>query len=288
MEILDNVKIHLISALHMMKWGGISFMVPFPCTGLYADLQNIAQRFNIFPRKRPGMMLAPGIMLAEYLTPARNYVRHYANGNTNIEPIQGCDAYEYAQILNPNAFSIIPECCIWYDPRMLDDHVSETTLGEAFEYGNTQTNHANNFLLDLWERATPHMVTNTLYRVMVENFMEPLIKKYTNVSNPPYKFDARVHARKATIAEKIGIEGHDDIYRMFRLGGLRRALEEEYKATGHSEVEALRDEAHTKLQEYDAYLHEKYEVVNHPIRNLVALSTGCLMHSALYAKTLQR
>jgi hypothetical protein len=75
---------------------------------------------------------------------------------------------------------------------------------------------------------------------------------------------------------------------MFRLGGLRRALDEEFKAAGSSEVEALRDEAHAMLLEYDTFLHDNYEVLNHPIRNLVGMSTGCLLHSALYAKTLQR
>jgi hypothetical protein len=288
MKVLDRVKIHFISALHMMKWGGISHMVPHPCTPLYPELQNNAQRFNIFPRKRPGTMLAPGIMHAEYLTPARNWVRHQAAGNTNIEPIRGCDAYEYAQVLNPDAFIIIPECCIWYEPRMLDDRVSETTLGEAFRYGNQVTNEANNFMLDVWGRARPHMETKTPFRHMVEDFMEPLVKKYTNVSNPPFKFDARVHARKATVAEKIGIEGHDDIYRMFQLGGLQRALDEEFKTTRSPEVEVLRDEAHARLLEYDAFLHENYEILNHPIRNLVGMSTGCLLHSAFYAKTLQR
>ena len=53
-------------------------------------------------------------------------------------------------------------------------------------------------------------------------------------------------------------------------------------------MEALRDEAHAELLEYDGFLHENYDVVNHPIGNLVGMSTGCLLHSALYAKTLQR
>lgn len=46
--------------------------------------------------------------------------------------------------------------------------------------------------------------------------------------------------------------------------------------------------AHARLLEYDAFLYENYEVLNHPIGNLVGMSTRCLMYSALYAKTLQR
>jgi hypothetical protein len=288
MKILDKVKMHLVSALHMMKWGGISFMVPIKCTGLYANLQNVAKKYNVFPRKRPGTMLAPGIMHAAYLTPARNYARHHAAGNTNIEPIQGCDTYEYVQMINPDAFIIIPECCIWYDPRMLNDNLSDTTLEDALKYGNEKTNQANNYLLDIWTEALPHLITETPYKKMMEEIMEPLIEKYTNVSNPPFTFNASIRGRKATIAEKIGIEGHDDIYRMFPLGGLWRTLEEEYKASGDSIISSLKDTVHDKLASYDKYLHENYEVVNHPIKNLVGMSTGALLYSSLYAKTLQR
>ena len=65
-------------------------------------------------------------------------------------------------------------------------------------------------------------------------------------------------------------------------------MDVEFKATGKSEVASVRDEAHARLVEYDGFLHENYEVLNHPIKNLVGMSTGCLMHSAMYAKTLQR
>ncbi len=288
MKILDNVKMHLISALHMMKWGGISFMVPIKCTDLYADLQNIAGKFNVFLRKRPGTMLAPGVMQAEYLTPARNYVRHYSAGNRNIEPINGCDAYEYVQMMNPDAFIIIPECCIWYEPRMLDDRISDTTIGEALKYADDKTNQANNLLLDLWKQALPHMSTETPHKKMVIEVMEPLIERYTNVSNPPFTFDPVKHEREATVAEKIGIEGHDDIYRMFKLGGLYKALDAEHKISGNPTIEALKKAAYDKLVEYDKYLHENYEVINHPIRDLVGVGIGALLYSALYAKTLQR
>jgi hypothetical protein len=287
-SILDKVKMHFLSSLHMMKWGGISFMVPHPCNLLYADLQNAAKRFNIFTRKRPGTMLAPGIMHAAYLQPARNWVRHYAAGKKNLEPIEGCDMYEYVQVINPNAFIIIPECCIWYDPRMQDDRDSTSTLGESLEYANKVTNKANNFLLDLWNQALSHLKTETPFKKMVKESMEPLIKRYINVSNPPFTFDSKVHSRKASIAEKIGIEGHDDLYRMFPLGGMYRMLNEEYKATGKDRVGELRDIAYEKLYEYDDYLNKNYEVINTPIRNLVGMSIEALFHTSQYTKTLQQ
>jgi hypothetical protein len=62
----------------------------------------------------------------------------------------------------------------------------------------------------------------------------------------------------------------------------------EYKKGGNDSISALREEAYAKLVEWDTFLHENYEVVNHPIRNLVGMSTGALLASAEYAKKLQK
>jgi hypothetical protein len=233
-------------------------------------------------------MLAPGIMHAQYLQPARNYIRHYAAGNHNLEPINGCDSYEYAQIWNPDSFIIIPECCLWYEPRMLDDRESDTTLGEAFEYGNGKMNEANNFLLDTWKEAEPHLKTDTPWKKMTWENVEPLIAKYTNVSNPPFKFNPKVHARKATVAEKIGIEGHDDLYRMFNLGGMYKMFDEEVKASGSEKAQELKDRCHDRLVEYDKFLHGEYDIVNTPIRNLVGMSIGAVLEASQYTRGLVR
>jgi hypothetical protein len=288
MKLMDVIPFHFVSALHMMKWGGISYMVPHPCPELYAPLQNSAKMFNVFLRKRPGTMVAPGVMAAEYLTPARGWVRQYAKGNTNIEPLQGCNIYEYGQILNPDIFIMIPECCIWYEPRMLDDRLSDTTMGAALKYGNEKMEASESFLIDVWNKAKPHMKTETRHKAMMEDYMEPLIEKYTNVSNPPFSFSDKFHARKATVAEKIGIEGHDDLYRMFYLGGMVVTLKKEVEATGNSEVESLMNHTKDELLTYNNFLHENYEIIAHPIKNLVGMGIRSLLHSALYAKSLQR
>ncbi len=288
MKVMDKVKLHFISSLHMMKWGGISYMVPFESPELYADLQNAAQRFDIFLRKRPGSMLAPGVMWAEYLTAARNWIRHHAAGANNIEPIRGSQMVEYGQQYNPQLFIMIPECCQWYDPRMLDDRPSDTTIGEAFEYGDGRMREMEEFLLHLWKRAEPDLKHDTVFRGMMQEEVAPLIEKYTNVSNPPFRFSDDYMKRKATVAQKIGIEGHDDLYRMFYLGGMVRTLDLEYEKGGNENIKALREEAYTKLVEWDKFLHENYEVIHHPIRNLVGMSIGALISSAEYAKGLQK
>ena len=288
MSLLDRVPMTFLSGLHMMKWGGISYMVPHACPELYPGLQEAARRFGVFLRKRPGTMLAPGIMHAAYLQPARNWVRHWAAGNRNLEPISGCDLYEYVQVINPNAFMLIPECCIWYDPRMLDDRPSGAALGEALDYADDVTRRAQEFVLELRQAAEPHLGQPTPWRKMVEERIVARLSQHTNVSDPPFAVRGRDRSRPITVAEKVGIEGHDDLYRMFELGGMYKMLEEEHKATGQAALEKLRDRARERLGAYDTFLHCNYDVVNMPIRSLVGMGIGALIEGARYAKTLER
>jgi predicted RNA-binding protein with PIN domain len=72
---------------------------------------------------------------------------------------------------------------------------------------------------------------------------------------------------------------------MFYLGGMIRAAEHQLGIGGDSELEAARDEVMAKLEEYDAFLKENYEVKAHPIRNLVGMSLGSILHSVEYVKS---
>ena len=287
MKIMDRVPLHFVSTLHMMKWGGITYEVPHPCPELYAPLWSVARQFDIFPRKRPGTTLAPGIMQAAYLTPCRGYLRQWAAGNKNIEPLPGCNIYEYGQKLNPNMFIMIPECCIWHDPRMWDNSPSSSTLGDSFKYAHERQTEVNNFSLDIWNNALPDLKTTSPFKVMMDEWMQPIVKKYTNVSNPPFTFNPKVHARKATVAEKIGIEGRDDLYRMFYLGGMIRTFDAELENGGIEKIAGLRADVMGKIEEYYKHLNENYDVTPHPIRNLVGMGIGSILHSAKYAKTRQ-
>jgi hypothetical protein len=171
---------------------------------------------------------------------------------------------------------------------MLDDQKSDATLGEAFTYGNNKMNEANNFLLELWKEGKEHLKTETPWKKMTWENIDPLIAKYTNVSNPPFKFNQKTHTRKASVAEKVGIEGHDDLYRMFNLGGMYKMFDEEFKVSGSEKSEELKQRAYNKLIEYDKFLHENYTIVNTPIHNLVGMSIGALLSASQYTKRLVR
>jgi hypothetical protein len=122
---------------------------------------------------------------------------------------------------------------------------------------------------------------------MMDEWMAPLISAYTNVTDPAFSFNEKIRSKKATVAEKIGVEGHDDLYRMFYLGGLIETLEAELEAGGSEKLDGLCKEVMGRLQDYDNYLHDNYTILAHPIRNLVGMSLGSILHSAEYAKTKQ-
>ena len=49
-------------------------------------------------------------------------------------------------------------------------------------------------------------------------------------------------------------------------------------------LETTRAEVEAKVKEFDDILNEKYTVVAHPIRNLVGMGIGSILHSAEYVK----
>ncbi|MBT7185944.1 hypothetical protein HN911_01240, partial [Candidatus Bathyarchaeota archaeon] len=93
---------------------------------------------------------------------------------------------------------------------------------------------------------------------------------------------------KATTAEKIGIEGHDDLYRMFNLGGMYKMFDEEVKVSGSEKAQELKDRCHDRLVEYDKFLHAEYDIVNTPIRSLVGMSIGAVLEASQYTRGLVR
>lgn len=284
MSLMDRMDIHFVSSLHQMKWGGITYQVPHACPELYGALWESARKFNIFPRKRPGTTIAPGVSQAYYIEVARGYLRQWSKGVGNIEPIKGCYIYEYGQMRNPHMFMMIPEGTFWYDARMWDDSPTDGTVGDSLRAGKEIVDDVQGFMLDVWKKALPYLESETPFKRMYTEMMQPLITKEVNVSNPVLTFNDEVHNRKATVAEKYAIEGREVSFRMTHMGGLMRVLDAELENGGNEVLSGLRDEVYQKVLAFDERLHRDYEVVLNPIRNNVGMSISSMIHAALYAK----
>ena len=286
MSLMDRMDFHFVSSLHQMKWGGITYQVPHPCPELYYQLWESARNYNIFPRKRPGTTIAPGVSQAYYLTVARGYLRQWAAGNQNIEPIKGCYLYEYGQMRNPHMFMMIPESTFWYDPRMWDDTPSKDKLGDSLQFQKKVMEDVQGLLLETWKEAVPELTVESPFKEMYQEMLAPLISKVTNVSNPLLSFNKSVHKRKATVAEKVAVEGREVSFRMTHLGGMVKVLDHELEF-GNGDVGELRERVYSKLTYYDEYLNDNFDVTLNPIKNNVGMSISSIIHSMIYAKSRQ-
>jgi hypothetical protein len=288
MTLMDRIPFDLISSLHMMKWGSVTLQLPYPCPELYPPLQQVVKDFNLFLRKRLGLygpLLAPGIQKAGYFTPARNYVMEWAEGKRDLEPINGCYIYEYGLLMNPHLLMMVPECCLWYDPRMLNDSPSDSKVWDLLQYEKETIREVNQFMLEVWNRTESHLTSSSPFKTMMDKVIGPIRNSRRSADIPLVTFDERIHGRTATIAEKLGMEGRPDLYRMFYLGGMIRAFDHQLKQGDTLELKAARKDVEIRLKEYHDFFNKKYELATHPIRNLVGVGLGAILHSAEYVKS---
>jgi hypothetical protein len=179
---------------------------------------------------------------------------------------------------------MIPESTFWYDPRMWDDTPTDDPLGNSLKFQQEIIDDVQTILLTVWRKAFSQLSVESPFKEMYREMMEPLITMVTNVSNPALRFNESTYNRKATIAEKVAIEGREVSFRMTHLGGMVRVLDHELN-NGVGEVETLRDEVYSKLIYYDQYLHDNFNVTQNLIKNNVAVSISSIIHSAIYAIT---
>jgi len=286
MKLLDQTRFDLISSLHNMKWGGITYQVSEPCPELYPSLQNLTKTFRLEPRKRLGTMLAPAVQLAEYFTPVRNYVRAKAAGKGPLQEITGAYVYEYALLSNPNVFMFVPECCLWHDMRCWDDRPSDKSMVDVLEYSSRVGSETNRFMLSLYDKAEPYLKQPSPLLEMIRRIMGEIRRPTVNVLDPDPELNTERLKRPATIAEKCETEGRADIYRLFNLGAMIRMFDYQLAKGGDGKavLQACKADGMNRLDEWNNELAKKHDCQAHPIRNLVGGCVGGILASAEYLK----
>ncbi|MGA2785280.1 MAG: M14 family zinc carboxypeptidase [Candidatus Bathyarchaeia archaeon] len=257
MKIMDSTRFDLISSLHNMKWGGITYQVSEACPQLYPPLQSLTQKYRVVPRKRG-----------------------------QIEEIPGAAVSEYASLVNPQVFTIVPECCLWYDERCWDDEPSKTNMTDVLKYASSVSSEANKFLLYLYEKAEPHLTISSPFGEMIQQIAKGIRNPTIKVSDPDPDLGKQNIHRPATVGEQVETEGRADLYRMFNLGGIIRMID--YELThgngDKTRLKELKTEARQKLEEWNNQVHQKYHCTANPIRNLIGVSLGAILFSSEYVK----
>jgi hypothetical protein len=121
---------------------------------------------------------------------------------------------------------------------------------------------------------------------MMKEHIDGIRNPVTVVSDPSPVISKNRLKQLATVAEKVGMEGRADVYRIFYLGGLIRMLDHEisHGSGSKGKLQEHKEQASGKLEEWNAIIGEKYDVKAWPIRDLLGMNLGSILHSALYAK----
>lgn len=287
MKIMDQTSLDFISSLHVIKWGSIIYEVSESCPHLYPVMHKLARDNSVPLYMRAGTsltQLAPGIHLAGYFTPARNYFKAKMAGK-EVGEIKGAYVFEYALLSNPHVFMMIPECSLWYDDRLWDNTPIDAKVGEVVECAGQTVADTNKFVLSIYDRAEPFLKHSSPFLEMNKERVKRIRKPMLDVLYISSGITKEQLNQPVTRAGKINTEGRADVYRLFTLGGIIRMLDYELsKESGKAELEALKDETLDKLQEWSTFNNKKYDCKAHPIRNLIRMNLGSILHSAEYVK----
>jgi hypothetical protein len=285
MKIMSGRSFDFISSLHMMKFGSITYQVSEPCPLLYAPFAHLAKENGIFLRKRTGFMYAPGVQHGGYFTPVRNYINAKAAGKTAIQKLYGAYVFEYALLMNPHAFMMVPECCNWYDKRCFDDTPVEETLGQVLQYVSSVGKETAKLIVDMYNVVKPLLTIASPFKDMMEEYVDNIVNPKTMVIDPDPVLTPDELKAKSTVGQKVESEGRADVYRMFYVGGAIRMIDYQIERKGGDDVlNSAKENLLSKLNEYNDVIKRKYDCRHWPMKNLVAMNLGSILYSAEYAR----
>jgi hypothetical protein len=286
MKIMNGKAFDFISSLHNMAMGfGITFQVSDPCPTLYPKFHQLAKSNGIFLRKRIGFMFAQGIQLGKYFTPVANYLKSRSEERSPVREITGAYVLEYARLINPLCFMMVPEAAPWYDRRCFDDSPSESTLADILEYTAIKMKETTKVVVDIYDAVRQLLTVASPFREMVEELVEDVRNPKISVIDPdpiPSPDDLRT---KVSIGYKIAAEGRADVVRMLRLGPAIRMLDFQIQKMPHSKLISAKEELMKQLAEYNSIVSAKYDIRHFPLRNLVRMNLGSILYAADYAKS---
>lgn len=285
-KIMNSMEFSFISSLHVMKFGEMTFAVSGPCPKIYSQLQHTAKENNIPLRKRFGDIVAPGIQLARYMTPAANYVRMTMQGLSPLQKVTGAFSFEYARMINPRLFMMIPECTTWYDPRCYDDPPSGSKLRETMDYVGGAFGKAARLVRDSYKEALPYLDPNSPFARMLGEVVEGMEHPVIGVVDPDPTIAKEELDLETTLSQKISTEARADIYRLFNVGASIRMIdwESERNHKGELKLRLIREKLQTEFDQYSSELDAKYDIRHYPLKNLVAMNLASLLVSIQYCK----
>jgi hypothetical protein len=285
MKIMEGRSFSFISSLHTMRCGGITYQVSEPCPALYGILQQLARENGVPFRNKVGTMLAPSVQLGEHLTPVKNYVEARLRGDSPLPKMLGARDLEYARLMNPWVFDMVPECCMWFDKKCFDESISDATIGEVIRSSAHINNKTNEFLSKVHQEIESALTENSLFRQMVEDVEASTQQRSSRIFDPPVPLSERDLTTKATIAQKAETEASAYIHSLSSFGGFLRMIDHQTDAKGENkELNLARETVIQKMNELCDIFKSEYNCQHYPLQKLVRITLGSILYSAEFAR----
>jgi hypothetical protein len=284
MKIMTGKSFDFVSSLHNMAVCGTTFQVCEPCPQLYASLQQSAKKNNVPLRRRTGFMLAPGVQLAGYMTPALNYIRLANLDKSPIQKITGAYIFEYARLTNPRVFMMIPEGGVWYEPRLYDENLTGSEYKTAFDNAMLVAKETAKSFVENYKIVKPMLDEKSPFRIMLDDSIDAITNPTINVIDPDPEIPEQIQKKETTVAQKVETEVQMEIRRLFRYGSLIHALNYEMdNGRGKSKHSQVANDLKNELDSYNRSLNSNYRIDNYPRRSLVATNLESILLAAEYA-----
>ncbi|GAB2448895.1 hypothetical protein HD599_001908 [Conyzicola lurida] len=281
MRLIDELKPDLYVSLHNGEMGGVYYYLSRPEPALYGILHAIPESLGLplntgEPESPVLEEYAPAIFGTGTMAEAYDYLESLGLDPTEIGG--GSSSSEY--ILKYGTLAVVAELPYWSHVDADDQTELAESYGELVGRTGNDMRATGLALVDILERANPHLTLDTPYLYASRAFVPMLVGMGERDEVRSKLPEAQ---RPATVAERFGCE---DVVTMFKLrygGMLLRALQAEIVA-GVAPVAVHRlaaelDTLYTRWQT-DAAAADTADVI--PINKLVGVQYGAILAAAVH------
>ena len=282
--LIDEIKPAFTYALHNSGFGGVYWYVTEDVPELYTQLRETVERQNIplhlgEPESPAISVLAPAVLLAEGIESEYNYFERFGAKNISKIISSGTCSDSYSK-QHYGTFTFLTEMPYFFDPRIADPSITDTTRGAAVIEKINWTMESNKRIREVLSVSSKFMVEKNPYLMAVNDAIED-----TGLgSNRRMAEEDSEYKRLATQAEYFDNVWVSRFYRLLSYGMLIRAHEYELERehTAEAEVALLAGKAMAEVlhKQLSDELEQKLSYSVIPIRKLINIQLECGLKAA--------
>ena len=283
-DLIDEIKPTFTYALHNSGFGGVYWYVTEDVPELYPKLREAVERQGIplhlgEPESPAIPVLAPAVLLAEGIEVEYDYFERLGAKNISKIISSGTCSDSYSK-QHYGTFTFLTEMPYFFDPRIADPSITDTTRGAAVIEKINWTMESNKRIREVLSVSSKFMGEKNPYLMAVNDAIED-----TGLgSNRRMAEEDSEYKRLATQAEYFDNVWVSRFYRLLSYGMLIRAheyeLEREHTAEAEVALLAGKTMAEVMHKQLSDELEQKLNYSVIPIRKLINIQLECGLKAA--------